>query len=95
MYDDIGGKIKTLAIWLVVIGSIASVVLGLYTLYTNSNLFFIAILEIVLYPLLLWISSWLLYGFGELIENTSIIAGNTYCSKSNLEYEKIKKIPLE
>ena len=83
MFDNIGSKIKGLAKVITWLGIILSVIAGIvqisggssYSRYGGSNpLFLTGILTIVLGSLAAWISSFLLYGFGELVENSSRIA---------------------
>jgi hypothetical protein len=81
MFDNIGSKIKGLAKVITWLGIILSVIAGIVQIsggssyYGNSNPFVISgILTIVLGSLAAWISSFLLYGFGELVENSSRIA---------------------
>ena len=80
MFDNIGGKIKGLASFLTWIGIIASVITGIIFIADDAG--GMGFLLIILGPLASWLSSLLLYGFGELIENTSIIAQNTSKKKS-------------
>ncbi len=76
MFENIGGKIKGLAkviFWIEAIG------LGSWALFFVENM------ENPLFPLLLaaagilvaWISSWFLYGFGEIIDKLTEIEENT------------------
>lgn len=74
MFNNIGGKIKALASLFTWIGIIISLVIGLLFIFADSHGVVIGILIIVIGSLMSWISSWLLYGFGDLIENSSIIA---------------------
>lgn len=76
MYDNIGVKIKVLAGVTCIIGAIAAVIIGCMALY--DELIGIGLLIMILGPIVAWIASWLLYGFGELIEKTCDIARNTY-----------------
>ena len=64
MYANIGGKIKTLASVLCWAGIIISCLFGLITLAFGG--IFIAAIG----SLMSWISSFVLYGFGQIIENT-------------------------
>ena len=75
MYDNIGAKIKILAIVIAVLGAISSLIGGII-LFINDMVErgFIAIIGGVV---LSWISTWVLYGFGELIIKTTEIADNT------------------
>ena len=71
MYDNIGKKIKGLAIGTFVVEAIGFVVGGLYTAADYDEVY---ILMALIGPIVAWVSSWLLYGFGELIDKTSDIA---------------------
>ena len=71
MFDNIGGKIKTLATVVCWIGIVVSVIYGLVLLDYSAAA---GILTMVLGSLLSWISSFTLYGFGQLIEKTTEIA---------------------
>ena len=84
MFDNIGKKIKGVAGFVFILGSVASVVYGLGTMMSLS--FFsssygsgilLGILIIGVGILLSWLSVLLIYGFGELIEKTTEIAKNT------------------
>lgn len=44
-------------------------------------------LVILFAPIIAWISSWLLYGYGQLIENSDIIAEEY--KRANEKYEKV------
>lgn len=76
MYDNIGGKIKGLAKVMCAVGSIAPIIAGIVIIsldrYGRSTP--IAIAVMVLGIISAWVSTWLLYGFGQLIENSDIIA---------------------
>lgn len=83
MYDNIGGKIKGLAIAGFIIETILTVLLGIVLMVFDKDIILLGLLVIVVGPMVSWISSWLLYGFGELIENSSIIADNSYIIAEN------------
>ena len=78
MFDDIGGKIKGLAVILCVLGIILSVILGIvcWTLptgyrYSNPMAGFWPGLAVIVGGCLgSWIGSFFMYGFGQLIEDT-------------------------
>ena len=73
MFTNIGSKIKTLAsvfTWLGIIGSIIS---GIYLASQDDDLILIGLLTALLGSLFSWIGSFLLYGFGQLIENSDIL----------------------
>ncbi len=69
MYDNIGEKIKRLAKTIFIVEAIVSVIVGV-TLWIEIEEWWCAII-LFCGPIIAWVSSWLLYGFGELIEKTS------------------------
>ena len=74
MYDRIGWKIKSLAIVMLIVGAIADVITGIVLMASNEDLIVYGVLIMLAGPIVTWISSWILYGFGQLIENSDIIA---------------------
>lgn len=85
MYNNIGGKIKGLSIAFAVIGIIVAVLFGLIRLFNMDDFedFIKSIVMTLVGCVASWISSWLFYGLGELIEDTHSIA------VSNLNIRKI------
>ena len=81
MFDDIGGKIKTLAKVITVIGFILSFIVGLVLMIEIS--FLSGLLTVIFGCLAAWIGSFLLYGFGELIDNTARIEDKMKKEKGN------------
>ena len=82
MFDNIGGKIKTLAKVICWVGIVASAISAVYVGAVTSNLngalgIVIAIPLVLLGAVLSWIVSFTLYGYGELIELTAKIEQNT------------------
>lgn len=78
MFQNIGGKIKGLAKVAFCIGAIASVILGLFLLISGEGIigdvcFIIGPVFLILGPILSWLSSFVLYGFGELVDCVSNI----------------------
>ena len=76
MYDNIGKKIKALAMVIFVIGTIFGVITGLALIDADEATHFIGLAVLVGAPIGALCSSWLMYGFGELIENSSVIVRN-------------------
>ena len=77
LYDDIGGKIKGWAKWIFIVEAIGAVIAGI-TMMANANdidtlQFVMGIVTVVFGPLVAYVSSWLLYAFGQLVEDTSAI----------------------
>ena len=69
MFSNIGGKIKALAKVICWLGIIASIFVGLLFLDKNP---LGGLLWMVLGSLSSWIGSFVLYGFGQLVENSDI-----------------------
>lgn len=79
MFENIGGKIKTLATVITIIGIVGSVIFGLIILARD---FLLGLLIIIVGSLASWIGSFFAYGFGQLIENTEeLIAINRQAQK--------------
>lgn len=72
MFTNIGEKIKTLAKVVCWFGIIASVISGIAMIATSETLILAGVLTLVLGSLFSWISSFVLYGFGEVVENSDI-----------------------
>ena len=73
MFDRIGSKIKGLASVITWIGIIVSCISGFALISGGDEQILIGIIVMIVGSLVAWISSFLLYGFGELIEKTCII----------------------
>lgn len=65
MFSNIGEKIKTLAEVICIIGIVASIIAAI-VMFSNSEIG-LGFLLLILAPILFWISSFTLYGFGEII----------------------------
>lgn len=82
MYDNIGRKIKVLAKAGFIIETILTVIVGSALAVCGEDL---GMLILFGGPIIAWLSSWLLYGFGELIDKTCDIARNTYSGEKESE----------
>lgn len=71
MFDNIGDKIKGLAIFVTIVGCVVSLIFAIS--YWNASHFWDGFLIFICGPLLSWVGSFVLYGFGELIEKTNRI----------------------
>ena len=90
MFDNIGGKIKTLAKVLCWIGIVLSVIFGIAIMasgsgrltingnYTSVSSIVIGLIYMVFGCLISWLGSFFAYGFGQLIENSEEIKKNTF-----------------
>lgn len=68
MYNNIGGKIKSLAEILCILGIIACVLIGMN--FRGAISLFI----IIVGSIASWVGSFFMYGFGELIEKVSTLS---------------------
>lgn len=66
MFDDIGGKIKDFAVVTCVIGIIASIIIAIIMFAKEA--IGMGILYLFIGPLLSWIGSFFMYGFGEIVD---------------------------
>lgn len=78
MFEDIGGKIKVVArvscyIGIVssFFGCLANIVTAIENYNTPAAIFWLV--GLVLFPVLSWIGSFFLYGFGQLVENSDTL----------------------
>ena len=79
MFSNSGGKIKTLARIICVLGIVISIFGGLILIiqgasFHESSLTVTGVLVLFAGTIGSWIGSFFAYGFGELIENTTVIA---------------------
>lgn len=85
MFDNIGKKIKSLANVLCWVGIIASVITAIIMFvmveegpYRTEGLYMgLGFAFLIIGPLSSWVSSFFMYGFGELIDKTCDIERNT------------------
>lgn len=98
MYDNIGGKIKGLAKASFIVAAIAEVITGIALMAADEDLILYGLLVMVVGPIVAWVSSWLLYGFGELIDKASDIERNTRGgerkseAQAKVDSERVNKI---
>ena len=85
-YDNIGSKIKGWAIWIFLGEALAAVIAGIALIAEDADMALVGFLLIFLGPIVAWVSSWLLYGYGQLIENSDIIAEEF--KRTNEKHEK-------
>ena len=91
MFDNIGRKIKNLAIVLCFIDIISCIIFGVSLIIQSSRsnpTAFTGWIILILGPFVAWVCSFTLYGFGELIEKTS--ANNDALYKMEKELIAIK-----
>ena len=86
-YENIGDKIKGLAQMSFVVEAIAAVITGIALMFSDEDLILYGLLVVIMGPIIAWVSSWLLYGFGQLIENSDIIVEEY--NRKNEKHEKV------
>lgn len=91
MYDNIGSKIKTVAKVVGFAGIGISILTGLLFLLVSFSeekfsYFGIGILVALLGSLISWASTIALYGFGQIVENTDVIAKQSKRQTGDLQY---------
>jgi len=78
-YSDIGKKIKEWAVWIFIVEAVAAIIAGIIGFFIfcswegDDGGFILAFLSLLAIPLAIFIEfvgTWLLYGFGELIDKT-------------------------
>lgn len=76
LYDNIGGKIKGWAKGIFILETVGVIILGLVLLFDEVTVL-TGLLTMIIGPIVAWVSSWLLYAFGELVEKTAANEENT------------------
>lgn len=71
LYKNIGEKIKTWAIWIFIVEAIGSIIAGIVMM--GNYLEVSGILTLFIGPLVALVSSWILYAFGQLVEDVHAI----------------------
>ncbi|MBE6690988.1 MAG: hypothetical protein E7590_06860 [Ruminococcaceae bacterium] len=77
MYENIAAKIKLLAKIVFGLGALIGLVFAILLfadVIVDEDLAFLGIIPLIFGPVFGWLSSLLVYGFGELIEKTTDIA---------------------
>ena len=86
MYDNIGEKIKGLAKATFIVEAIAAVITGIF-LWINTEEWW-CVLILLFGPIVAWVFSWLLYGFGEIIDKLCDIEQNTRGGQSKTKIKE-------
>ena len=84
MFDNISRKIKILAYVCTIVGILASLIIGVEMLNSHNS---DGMTVMILGSFISWVTSFTLYGFGQLIENTDIIANKFSDDHKNEEKE--------
>ena len=96
MFSNIGWKIKTVAVVFCWFGIIGSIFIGIMygtslEVLPASARVLVGILSIIFGSLLSWVSSFFIYGFGQLIENTDFLVDNTDDLVRNVSNKRKRK----
>ena len=95
MFENIGGKIKGLARIVCWVGIIGSVVSGLFIIALGPDaLSGIGLLIMIFGSLGSWSGSFMTYGFGQLVENSDILAGKLRAEATAAAKEDLAKAQL-
>lgn len=74
MYNNVGQKIKGVAIGLFLSEAVGAIVSGIALMATDEDFILLGILLLVVGPFVAYLMSLFVYGFGELIEKTADVA---------------------
>jgi len=96
LYQNIGEKIKSMAKAVFVLGTLASIIMGIIIIGEEVFEYDAAfgVIMLIVGPIIAWVSSWITYGFGELIEKASSI-DRKMNSNGNAKSETQTKIDNE
>ena len=91
LYTNIGFKIKELATWIFVLEVVLSIAAGILIIamsYGYIHIIFCGLSVLIVGPILSWMSTWLLYGIGVLIEKICMIERNTQIGSITLDTQR-------
>ena len=86
LYEDIGTKIKNLAKWMFLIEAVSAILTGLFFIFSDEDTIIYGLLTILFGPVAAWISTWLLYAFGDLVENSQATVSGLHKISKNLAH---------
>ena len=69
LYENIGSKIKNWAKWIFIVEAIGAIITGVVLMATDEGLIVCGLLTLVCGPIIAWVGSWILYAFGQLVED--------------------------
>ena len=73
LYEDIGKILKNWAKWIFIVESISAIIGGIAMIADDSDSLLVGLLVILVGPLIALVSTWALYGFGQLVDNSDLI----------------------
>lgn len=87
MFHNIGGKIKGLALIITLISILGSIAGGIAMIAIDEDLIALGVIIIIVGPLISWISSFMLYAFGQLVQNSDILAGRIAAKEVEAKFD--------
>jgi hypothetical protein len=100
LYSDIGNKIKRWAKWIFLVEAVCAIIGGIALLIEEEFLGGLA--AIILGPIVAYVSTWLLYGFGEIVDkvcrldsNLSVLAHPAIEEQNRIQQEAAEKAKRE
>ena len=81
LYENIGGKIKNWAKWIFIVEAIGAVITGVVLMGNDDAV--IGVIVLVCGPIVAWVGSWILYAFGELVEDVHAIRNQKPVAMAN------------
>ena len=92
LYENIGSKIKNWAKWIFIVEAIGAIITGVVLMATDEDLIVYGLLTLVCGPIIAWVGSWILYAFGELVEDIHAIRNKEGIPAEEAGYETKKEI---
>lgn len=86
MFDGIGEKIKSLATVICWIGIALSCILGFITMISGGIFIVLGLFIAMIGSLLSWVGSFVLYGYGQIVENTDALVENSLANQGKTVY---------
>ena len=71
LFSNVGGKIKAVAKTMYVIETVAAIIAAIALIAAGDDFAGFAVLSAILGPMVALVSAWILYGFGEIVENAT------------------------
>ncbi len=95
MFRNVGKSIKTIAIVFCIVDMISSIITGIVLMAEDDDYIALGLLIIFLGTFLAWVGALFIYGFGQLVQNSDIIANkidpHTYIRNNPQE---ISQVPI-
>lgn len=92
MFNNIGAKIKGIAQFITVVGIIICIIAGFVIMTIDEDLIIVGLLVMVLGSLIFWLSSFILYAFGQLVDNTDKLVELQQPSDNKTDNLKLKSL---